>query len=137
MSQSSLHRLFTRVSEPLATVGEEEGTVMTIAATPTGLPNIDGVTWRALRDGLWVGRREGRHIGAVEHGHRWLASDADGEPIGTFRSFQDAQAAVVDPAGRRPSVRRSSSFAPVIAVGVLGAAAIVSAAGWIVTGSFA
>jgi hypothetical protein len=116
------------------TVEEQEGAVMTIAATPTGLPNIDGVSWRALRTGLWVARRDGRHLGAVERGHRWLASDADGEPIGTFRSFREAQAAVADPAAHHGPARRPSSFAPVVVVGVLGAAGIVSAAGWIVTG---
>jgi len=64
------------------------------------------VAWRQLRPGAWAARRGGRHLGTVERGRRWIATDADCELIGAFRSFADAQAAVLDPAAhRRPSQR--------------------------------
>jgi hypothetical protein len=105
---------------------------MTIAMTPAGLP-AGNVSWRALDAGLWVARRDGRHLGSVQPGRRWLATDAEGEPIGTFRSFREAQVAVGDPASHRAPVRRSGGVGPAAAVAVLGATALVSAAGWIWT----
>jgi hypothetical protein len=108
---------------------------MTIAAAGTGSLSTDDVAWRALPSGLWVARRDGRHLGTVQHGRRWLATDVDGEPIGTFRSFPEAQAAVALPQPRcAPAAPRSVAVpvlaVPVLAVAALGAAATVSAAGW-------
>jgi hypothetical protein len=130
MPQSSLHRWFTRVSEGRNSVVDEEGAVMTIAAAALGPSSADGVVWRALASGVWVGRRDGRHLGTVQQGRRWLATDVDGEPIGTFRSLREAQAAVALPQPHRARVVRTSTVAPAVAVLALGAVAISSAGGW-------
>jgi hypothetical protein len=104
---------------------------MTIAAAaPVGFPTSDGVAWRTLASGLRVARRDGRHIGTVQTGRRWLATGVDGEPIGTFRSLREAQAAVASPETARSSVPRSSLIAPTVAVAALAVTAIASAAGW-------
>ncbi len=107
---------------------------MTIAMTPVGMQPSPDVCWRRLEAGLWVARRDGRHIGSVQPGRRWLAADADGEPVGTFRSFREAQAAVADPSANRSPVGRTSSAG--LAVAVLGITALVSAAGWTWTSLF-
>ena len=103
---------------------------MTIAAAPPGSLSADGVTWRVLTSGLWVARRDDRHLGTVQKGRRWLATDVDGEPIGTFRSFREAQAAVLLPHPPHAPAARSSVIAPAVAVAALAVAAITSAAGW-------
>jgi hypothetical protein len=104
---------------------------MTIAITlPMSGPTVDEVSWRALRTGLWVARRDGRHLGTLEQGRRWLASDADGEPIGAFRSFREAQVAVAEPAAHRVPLRESVTGAPAFAVAALVLAGIASAASW-------
>ena len=104
--------------------------MMTIAAAAPGSLATDGVAWRALPSGLWVARRDGRHLGTVQKGRRWLATDLDGEPIGTFRSFREAQAAVVLPQPVQAPAARSSVVAPAVALAALGVAATASAAGW-------
>lgn len=53
------------------------------------------VRWRVLGDGLWAARLQGRHLGTVERGHRFVASDADSSVLGAFRTFGEAQRAVV------------------------------------------
>lgn len=104
---------------------------MTIALhAHLGLTSDEGVAWRALRRGLWAARRDGKHLGTVEHGRRWVAADADGEPIGAFRTFREAQAAVADPAAHRLPIPRTTAVGPTLAVIGVGAAALVSAAGW-------
>ncbi|MBW4042238.1 MAG: hypothetical protein HIU86_08945 [Acidobacteria bacterium] len=103
---------------------------MTKAAAGPDSPSVDGVAWRALASGLWVARRDGRHLGTVQKGRRWLATDVDGEPIGTFRSFSEAQAAVVQPQPPRAPAPRTSLTAPAVALAALGVAAIVSSASW-------
>ena len=105
---------------------------MTIAMTPAGMSHLPhpGVAWRALDAGLWVARRDGKHIGSVQPGRRWLATDADGEPIGTFRSFREAQLAVADPASHRAPVRSPGGARAVIAVALLGGGALLASAGW-------
>jgi hypothetical protein len=124
------------MSEVTNSVREEEGGVMTIAmkfpmAADAG--PADDVSWRALRTGLWVGRRDGRHLGTVERGRRWSASDAEGEPIGAFRTLREAQAAVADPEARRVPVPGASGVAPAIVVAGLVVAALLSASGWVWT----
>ena len=87
------------------------------------------IRWRALRTGLWAARRDDRHIGTVEQGRRWLAVDADGEPIGRFRTLQEAQAAVACPASRPARVQPiASSPAGLLALAVTGCAAAIAAA---------
>lgn len=103
---------------------------MTIALhAPLGRPADDGVTWRALRRGFWVARLDGKHLGTIEHGRRWIASDAEGEPIGAFRSFREAQAAVADPARHRVPVRPATAAGPALAVVGL-SVAVMLGAGW-------
>ena len=96
--------------------------------------DADGASWRALRSGLWVARRDGRHLGSVEHGRRWLASDAEGEPIGAFRTLHEAQAAVADPAAHPAPAGRAPVGAAVAVVGLVAAAALSTAASaWVWT----
>ena len=52
------------------------------------------VRWRSLSPRHWVARRDGRHLGAIERGRRFLATDARSEPLGAYRTFAEAQAAV-------------------------------------------
>ncbi len=110
---------------------------MTIALhAPLGRSAADGATWRALRRGLWVARLDGKHLGTIEHGRRWVATDADGEPIGAFRSFREAQAAVADPALHRVPVRPAATTGPALTVVGLGVAALLCA-GWAWAGGWA
>ena len=74
------------------------------------------VSWRALSTALWVARRDGRHLGTVQRGRRWLASDADSEPIGVFRTFAEAQAAVASPASRPAEARGPAAAGPALVV---------------------
>jgi hypothetical protein len=122
------------MSEALDTVPEEEGAMMTIAMTPARLSTASDVSWRRLEGGLWVARRDGRHLGSVQPGRRWRAADADGEPIGGFRSFREAQSAVVDPVSHREPVRVGPSAW--LAAFAFGASAAVSAVGWVWTSLF-
>jgi hypothetical protein len=136
MPRSSLHPLFTCTSVPADTVREEEGAVMTIAMTPAGPPADPAVSWRALESGVWVARRAGRHLGSVQRGRRWSAADGDGEVIGAFRTFGEAQAAVADPEAHRTravGTAGTSGAAPVVAFTAFAVAALVSASGWALT----
>lgn len=101
-----------------------------MSITMPAAPGQSCVTWRALHAGLWVARRDGRHLGAVQRGRRWLAADADGEPIGQYRSFAEAQSAVANPAAHRRPLPERSGIGPVLSLSVLAAAALVSASGW-------
>lgn len=88
------------------------------------------VSWRALSASLWVARRDGRHLGTVQRGRRWLASDAESEPIGAYRTFLEAQAAVTSPAARPAEAQGPVLGGPVLAgAGVL-VAALASAGVW-------
>jgi hypothetical protein len=60
----------------------------------------DPVEWRELSRDLWAGRREGRHIGTVERGHRYLATGADSERLGAYRTLAAAMDAVAQPDAR-------------------------------------
>lgn len=51
------------------------------------------IDWRQTGRSLWVGAREGRHVGIIEHGHGFIAIDHDGEVRGRFKSLDLAQAA--------------------------------------------
>ncbi|MGN6445349.1 hypothetical protein [Amnibacterium sp.] len=105
---------------------------MTIAISPAAAPAPadSGISWRPLDTHLWVARRDGRHLGSVQEGHRWLAADADGDPIGSFRSFQEARAAVADPARHRTRTARPLRSGPVLAAAAFAAVGVVSALGW-------
>jgi hypothetical protein len=112
---------------------------MTIAAQiPVATPRRDDdVAWRALRDGLWAARRDGRHLGTVEKGRRWLALDADGDPIGAFRFFAEAQAAVTEPTRGLPgragtAVRAGSPMLPSLAMAGTGALLVAFVTSWAV-----
>jgi hypothetical protein len=63
------------------------------------------IRWRVLHPGMWAARRDDRHLGTVERGRRWLAVDADSEPIGRFRTLAEAQAAVASPGAHRVTAR--------------------------------
>lgn len=69
----------------------------TIAPMPQTASVPSCVEWRLLNRKLWVGRRDGRPVGTIEHGRRYLALGTDGETIGAFRTLEEAQAAVAAP----------------------------------------
>ena len=52
------------------------------------------IDWRQTGRFLWVGAREGRHVGIIEHGHGFIAIDHDGEVRGRFKSLDLAQDAL-------------------------------------------
>ena len=83
------------------------------------------IQWRTLRTGVWAARRDDRHLGTVERGRRWLAVDADSEPIGRFRTLGEAQAAVASPTSHRAPVQPLGAAA----TGLLAIAATAFAAG--------
>jgi hypothetical protein len=111
-------------------------TTLSTASDAAADPRSEGeglgsdVSWRALSASLWVARRDGRHLGTVQHGRRWLASDADSEPIGVFRTFSEAQTAVASPASRPAEVRGSALAGPALVVAVSLVAALGSAGLW-------
>ncbi|MGN6743676.1 MAG: hypothetical protein ACTHJL_10320 [Amnibacterium sp.] len=90
------------------------------AAAPQVLADEDrDVQWRPTQKDLWVARRDGRHLGTVERGRRFLAFDADGEPIGSYRTLAAARTAVAAQCSREHRApRRTRSW---------GAAALVAA----------
>lgn len=68
--------------------------------SPGPLAEIDaaGATeWRQLGRWLWAGRRDGRPVGTIERGRRFVLTDAAGEVLGAYRSFADAAAAAERP----------------------------------------
>jgi hypothetical protein len=77
------------------------------------------VEWRALGRDLWVGRRDGRPVGTVEHGRRYLALDVDGESLGAYCTLEEAQTAVAAPEGRRQTPRDRRSWTGVAFVALL------------------
>ena len=83
----------------------------TLAPMPPKASVPSCVEWRLLNRKLWVGRRDGRPVGMVEHGHRYLALGTDGESLGAYRTLEEAQAAVAAPEGHHqidPSRTRRS-----------------------------
>jgi hypothetical protein len=89
------------------------------------------VSWRALSADLWAARRDGRHLGTVQRGRRWLAAGADSEPIGVFRTFAEAQAAVASPGVRPAGARRSRVDASaLVVVSMLAGGAAAGAWAW-------
>jgi hypothetical protein len=52
------------------------------------------VVWRRLRPQLWVGRADNEHLGTIERGRRFTATDTAGRMQGGYRSLQAAQAAL-------------------------------------------
>lgn len=52
------------------------------------------IEWRRTGRFLWVGTRDDRHVGIIEHGHGFIAIDQDGDVKGRFKTFDLAQAAL-------------------------------------------
>ncbi|MFD1722707.1 hypothetical protein [Amnibacterium endophyticum] len=50
--------------------------------------------WRRLGRFLWSGRRDGRPVGTIEHGRRFVVLGLEGDLLGRFRTLAEAQAAV-------------------------------------------
>jgi hypothetical protein len=96
------------------------------ADTAAPMPHDPGAVWRATQKDLWVARRDGRHLGTVECGHRFLATDADGEPIGAFRTLDGAMSAVLEQCSRtaRARPRREGSWGALAFVATISAAAL-------------
>jgi hypothetical protein len=60
-----------------------------MAETPSD--SSTAVQWRRLTEFLWVGRRDGRHVGSIEHGHRYVVSDGEGVVVGRYRDLASAE----------------------------------------------
>jgi hypothetical protein len=58
------------------------------------LPSVPDVVWRQLRPRLWVGRSDGEHLGTIERGRSFTATDLAGEMRGGYRDLRAAQAAL-------------------------------------------
>ena len=108
-----------------------------MTSVPTAEPARPGqddprVVGRASHMDLGGARRNGRHLGTVECGHRFLATDADGEPIGAFRTLDAARAAVTEQCARaRARRRRERSWGPIpVVVTVAVAAGAMLGAYW-------
>jgi hypothetical protein len=54
---------------------------------------LTDVVWRRLTRVVWVGRRDGRHLGMIERGHDYVATDGEGTVLGRYRDLAAAQAA--------------------------------------------
>lgn len=52
------------------------------------------VDWRQTGRYLWVGARDGRHVGIIEHGRGFIAIDADGAVKGRYPTLDLAAAAL-------------------------------------------
>ena len=50
--------------------------------------------WRQTGRYLWVGAREGRHVGIIEHGHGFIAIDNEGAVRGRYKTLDLAQVAL-------------------------------------------
>lgn len=50
--------------------------------------------WRQTGRYLWVGARNGYHVGIIEQGRGFIAIDGDGAVRGRFKSLELAQAAL-------------------------------------------
>jgi hypothetical protein len=85
----------------------------------------DPVEWRALNRDFWVARRDGRHLGTVEHGRRYRATGPEGEPIGMYCTLQQAKDAVASPDSARGAGASGSrrTWGGLAFVGLLAAAA--------------
>lgn len=70
---------------------------------PVAAPDAE---WRRLGRFLWAGRRDDRPIGTIERGRRYVLTDALGEPVGGYRTLEEAQAAALLPPALRTAVRR-------------------------------
>jgi hypothetical protein len=88
------------------------------------------VRWRGIAPDLWVARREDRHLGAVQRGRRWTAVDADSEPLGLFRTFGEAQAAVLRPEVHRVDPELRPGWGALLFVGSMCASATALLSIW-------
>ena len=50
--------------------------------------------WRQTGRFLWVGARDGRHVGIIEHGRGFIAIDHEGEVKGRFKTLDLARSAL-------------------------------------------
>lgn len=93
--------------------------------------------WRCTAEGLWLARRDGRHLGSVERrsGARWFAFDQDSEPLGVHRHLAAAQGAVQDPTIHRAPDRAALSWGPLLFVGAMTASAAALLAPWSLLGA--
>jgi hypothetical protein len=98
---------------------------ITLPETPDSL-----IRWRGIAPDLWVARRDDRHLGSVQRGRRWVAVDAESEPLGLFRTFGEAQAAVLRPEAHRVEPERGPRWGPLAFVGGMCASAAVLLSIW-------
>lgn len=94
--------------------------------TTAPAPVIDAPSteWRQLGPLLWVARRDGRHVGTVERGRRFVLTDITGEAVGAFRTLAEAVAGA-EPTARatarpEPAERRSWRAVAVVATSMVG-----------------
>jgi hypothetical protein len=57
-----------------------------------------GIEWRRQSPTLWTGRCSGYPVGTIELGRGFAAIDADGRLHGRYRTLQEAEAALTEPA---------------------------------------
>ena len=98
---------------------------ITLPGTPDPL-----TTWRGIAPDLWVARRDDRHLGSVQHGRRWTAAGPDSEPLGLFRTFGEAQAAVLAPEAHRAAPAGGARWGALVFVAGMAASAAVLLSIW-------
>ncbi|MET0590882.1 MAG: hypothetical protein ABWZ77_06865 [Naasia sp.] len=64
---------------------------MTSTSTMSPLAQPGAVEWVQQHRTLWTGRRQGRPIGTIERGRRFVFIDPDGVVQGVFRTLAGAQ----------------------------------------------
>lgn len=52
------------------------------------------IEWRQTGRYLWIGARDGRRVGIIERGRRFVAVDHEGEIRGRFATLDLAQSAL-------------------------------------------
>jgi hypothetical protein len=70
------------------------------------------IVWRKLRPRLWAGRADGAHLGTIERGRRFTATDLDGDRHRGYRTLRAAQAALTGEIPILVEHARDASTAP-------------------------
>lgn len=103
------------------------------APVVTAVTDAPRTEWRQLGRWLWVARRDGRHVGTVERGRRFVLTDATGRAAGEYRTLAEAIAAAeaapadagAGPVARAPRLSTAIAVASVLGGGVaMGAGAL-------------
>ena len=95
--------------------------------TDSSTRELVDVEWRRLTNVVWVGRRDGHHVGMIERGRAYVATDGEGVVLGRFRDLASAQASFSCPSASADGERalRRAKVWPYLAGG--GLLAVVAA----------